>query len=59
MLSEDGIALRQVFAYDVGVLSDVSAIDTFAGASVVYEDGADPGLELSRVVKLAMPDASS
>lgn len=57
-MNEDGIALRQVFAYDVGVLSDVSAIDTFAGASVVYEDGA-PGNVLSRVVKLAMPDASS
>jgi hypothetical protein len=53
--SEQGIALRQLFDFDVSHLTDVSAVSTFAGAAIVTEDGnteENPGTDLRRVVKL-------
>lgn len=55
--SQDGFALRVVQDYDVGHLSDVLAVSTFAGASVVYEDG-DTATDLKRVVKLEIETES-
>lgn len=48
--NQDGIAVRQLFAFDPGILSDVSAVSTFAGASVVTEAGD----ERKRAVKLGL-----
>lgn len=36
----EGIGLRQIFDFDVSVLSSISAVSTFAGAAAVWEDGA-------------------
>lgn len=57
-LSQDGIGIRQVFDYDVATLSDVSAVSTFAGASLVLEDGTG-GSDRRRVVKLDSGGESS
>lgn len=58
VLSQDGIGVRQVFDFDVSILSDVSAVSTFAGCSVVLEDGTG-GTDRRRIVKLDSGGESS
>lgn len=50
--SEGGVALRQVFDFDPDILSDRSVLSTFAGASLVYEDGASAS-DIDRLVTIA------
>ena len=38
VIVSQGVALRQLFAFDPGILSDASIVSTFAGCSVVEED---------------------
>jgi hypothetical protein len=45
--------MRQLFGFSPTMLSDFSVVSTFAGCSIVYEDG-DDATDLERVVKLAL-----
>jgi len=58
--NRDGIALRVLFDFDPGVLSDVTVVSTFAGAAVVYEDGdgIEGETERPRSIKLGEPTSS-
>ena len=51
-----GFGIRYVSAFDVGTLSDVAALSTFCGASVIAEDGDDesgaPGVDIKRAVAI-------
>jgi hypothetical protein len=57
--SAQGIALRTVFDFDPGTLSDVSVLSTFAGAAAVYEDGSDTAAVAKRFVKLGTSVSSA
>ena len=51
-----GIALRQLFDFDSGVLADRSVVSTFAGCSLVLEDGTG-GTDRKRVVKIGASES--
>lgn len=53
-VSNQGVALRQVFQYAAATAQDQSLISTLAGAAAVYEDGTGTnGSDNQRFVKLA------
>ena len=54
-ISEQGIALRQVFQYNAGIASDQSLISTFAGAAIVADD--DPPTVFPRFIKIGTATA--
>lgn len=60
-----GISLRTVRQFSVERLAEMVAVSTFAGASLVHEDGDEDleastgGTERKRLVKLALPDVGS